>query len=64
MKRLVRGKKSGYESSAYWDTLLTELGLSMERGTNHHVSYMDDEGMQVAENKLHNTGRTLPKKTE
>jgi hypothetical protein len=66
----VKGKKrikinaAAYGTPAYWEALLTDYGLSMERGTSHKVSYMDPEGMQVAENKLHSTGRTLPKKTD
>jgi hypothetical protein len=68
--RIVKGKKrvkidaEAYETPAYWEALLTDFGLSMERGISHKIAYMDTEGMQVAENKLHNTGRVAPKKTD
>jgi hypothetical protein len=61
-RKRVKNAAGVYQTPAYWDSLLTEFGLSMERGTSHKLSYLGDEGMQVAENKLHSTGRVLPKK--
>jgi hypothetical protein len=63
-QKRVKNAAGVYQTPAYWESLLTEFGLSMERGTSHKTSYMDDEGMQVAEKKLHSTGRVLPKKTQ
>jgi len=63
-KKRVKIDAGAYVTPVYWDALLTTYGLSMERGTSHKLSYMDTEGMQVAENKLHSTGRVAPKKTD
>lgn len=66
MKRKNRVKidAEAYKTPAYWESLLTEFGLSIERGTSHHLSYLDDKGMEVAEKKLHSTGRVLPHKNQ
>ena len=68
-RRIVKSKRVKinarvYETPAYWESILTAFGLTMERGTSHKLSYMDDDGMQVAENKLHSSGRVLPKTTD
>ncbi len=63
-RKRIKNAAGVYKTPTYWESLLTEFGLSMESGTSHKLSYMDDAGMQVAENKLHSTGRVLPKKNQ
>jgi len=63
-KKRVKNAAGVYQTPAYWESLLTEFGLSMSRGTSHKLTYMGDEGMQVAEKMIHKTGRVMPKKNQ
>lgn len=41
-RKRERLKELDYQSPRYWDKLLCEEGLSMERGTSRRVTYVGD----------------------
>ena len=58
--------KLDYTSQEYWDVLLTDEGLSMERGRHHRLDYVGSGGIleSIEGARRLDNGRILPKKTE
>jgi hypothetical protein len=65
-RKRAKLRELDYQSQEYWEKLLTQEGLSMERGRNHKLDYVGTgavlESME-GESRM-DSGRIKPKVTE
>lgn len=61
----MKVNKDKYKTQAYWDKLLQDCELTMERGRNSRVSYVGgtEELDRIGGQQQAKNGRTLPKST-